>query len=422
MAARGAALSILQAVRKGRRFDDALDEFLTSLPDADRRLAHEIAAGILRTRDTLDQIVSGAVTASFGRVPADTRDILRIGAYQLLHLQRVPDHAAVATSVELARELNGERAAGFVNAVLRRVAGGRTRRHDSEEGGKVRQSTAERLAREYSHPEWLVTRWLRHFGPERTHALLEHNNRRPSVVIRPARWTAEQLGEALGQAGIRFAEAPWAAGFAVSGVPIRKLPGYNEGGFVVQDPAQARVLDLVEAPEDGLIWDACAAPGGKAAMLGQRFRVIAGDRSKGRVSRLAETIGRAAPAVRVFAADALAAPLRPGSVDVVLLDAPCSATGTFARHPDARWRIEPSHLTRLGTQQAALLDAVADVVRVGGRVVYITCSLEPEENETQVDRFLERQPAFRRYDGDVFVFPPDAGTDGAFAARLERTG
>jgi 16S rRNA (cytosine967-C5)-methyltransferase len=279
---------------------------------------------------------------------------------------------------------------------------------------------ARTLAKRFSHPAWLVSRWVARFGMERAEALLAHNAARSAVHLQPARWPIDRLREAFQSAAIPFTEVEGLPGVAVRGVHVHDLPGYHEGAFVVQDPAQALALEHIALPAGVLIWDACAAPGGKAARLGARGPVLASDPRRARLPRLVDTVHRAAPGVWIVCADALAAPLRPASLAAVLLDVPCSATGTIAKHPDARWHLSPRRIDRLAQLQAALLDAVAAAVRPGGVLAYLTCSLEQEENGDQIEAFLARHADFRRSGDDLFLFPPDRGTDGAFAARLER--
>jgi 16S rRNA (cytosine967-C5)-methyltransferase len=415
---------VLRAVRRGATFDIALRAALGDLADADRRLAHELAAGVLRARTALDQEIARCVTSAWQRVTEDVRDLLRLGAYQLLELDRVPAHAAVATMVDLARRECGARSAGFVNAVLRRIA----RERDAgpaPQGAAAREAgngrAAGELARQYSHPEWLVARWVARFGTARTAALLECNNRRPPMHLQPARWDLDRLAQELAAAGIASESAPGGAGLALRGVRVERLPGFRDGGFVVQDAAQALGLAHAAIPDAALVWDACAAPGGKAATLARRCRVIASDVRRKRLARLQETVRRAAPDVRVLYADAMRPPFGADRFDAVLLDVPCTATGTLAKHPDARWRVSPARLQRLQVLQAALLDGVAGTVRPGGALVYMTCSLEPEENAVQMERFLADHPAFRREREDLVLFPPDSGTDGGYTARLART-
>jgi 16S rRNA (cytosine967-C5)-methyltransferase len=403
-------------VRAGHRFEPALDHALAGLRGADRRLAHELAAGTLRARGTLDARLAPRAARGWDAVPGDLQDILRLGAYQLGGLERVPAHAAVSTSVALARELGGRKAAGFVNAVLRRVAG------DAGAAGEPADS----------HPAWLVARWTDRFGPAETARLLAWNDRRPGLVLQPAREPLDALERRLREAGLAPDRAPAGAGLAVGRARPEALPGYAEGAFVVQDPSQALVARFAAPAAGALVYDACAAPGGKTVALGRvAGRVVAGDRSWRRIQRLAENLARAGSGrEHPVLADAERPPLR--EADLVLLDAPCLGTGTLARRPDARWRIEAAMLAALTALQGRLLEACAGVVRPGGVLVYATCSLEPEENEQQVERFLAGHPGFRREPdsgadpshltpvGDLLLLPQRHGTDGAYAARLRK--
>jgi 16S rRNA (cytosine967-C5)-methyltransferase len=436
LAARRAALKILDGVRRGTPFDAALDRSVGQLDDADRRLAHELAAGVLRRQSALDAALARHVPRGLAKVPPPLHDLLRLGAYQLTALDRVPVHAAVDTSVRLAREVGGARATGFVNAVLRAVArdtaGGRAT-GDAGPGDAAGQDAAA-LAERESHPEWLVRRWLARYGPEGTKRLLRWNNTRPRLVLQPARASTDELAERLRGAGVTAEPAPFGAGLAVDRSRPADLPGYDTGDFVVQDSAQSLVTWFADVPPGALVYDACAAPGGKTIGLGRTAgRVVAADVSRRRAQRLAVNLARAGSGHEwPVVADAAAPPVR--SADVVLLDAPCLGTGTFARHPDARWRATESALHDLARDQAALLEAAAGTVAPGGLLVYATCSLEPEENERQTEAFLARHPEFRREpadlfpeallspDGDLMALPHRHATDGAYAARLRREG
>jgi 16S rRNA (cytosine967-C5)-methyltransferase len=423
---RRAALAVLEQVRAGRPFDTALDQALGPLPEPDRRLAHELAAGVLRQRTGLDERLEPLAARGWAGVPPTLQNILRLGAYQLTALDRVPPHAAVSTSVALAREAGGARAGGFVNALLRRL--GREAPRKRKGAGPLD------LAARHSHPEWLVRRWLDRFGPDETDRLLRWNNARPALVLQPARASGDAIARRLSAAGIRVSPAPWGAGVAVKASRPDRLPGYAEGDFLVQDPAQSLVAWYAAIPPASLVYDACAAPGGKAIGLARTgVRVLAADLGRPRVARLRENLRRAGPGRElVIVADARHPPVE--RTDAVLLDAPCLGTGTFARHPDARWRVTPEALTALAERQAELLAVAADVVRPGGWLVYATCSLEPEENELQVERFLRTHRGFRReppddlppplltQTGDLMTLPQRDRMDGAYAARLRRVG
>ncbi len=413
--ARKAALEILRRVRKGHPFDTARRD-LEFLPDADRRLAYEIAAGVLRHRSELDGGIRPLVQARWQNVEPDLRDLLRIGAYQLRFLDRVPDYAAVTATVEATGATRGRKAAGLVNAVLRRVAATPA----TANGKPASTHPVERLAAEHSHPEWLVKRWIRRFGVSRTSDLLEYNNRRPRTVIQPVGWSTDQLCEALARARVLFSRSTHGPGIVVRRTAVRELPGYSEGAFIVQDPSQALLLEFARVPPNAVVWDACASPGGKAAMLSVRHRVVASELHRSRLDRLRDTLTRVAPATTVILADARWTPINIAKIDVTLVDTPCTATGTLARHPDGRWKLSEDNIVRMAKRQSEILDGASQSVNLNKLLVYLTCSLEPEENEQQVDRFLERHPTFERDGSDYFLFPPDSGTDGGYAARLRR--
>lgn len=428
MKPRRAALNILRHVRDGQPFEAALSDGVSRLPEPDRRLAHELAAGVLRQRSTLDRQLAPLVPRGWDAVAADLQDILRLGAYQLIELERVPAHAAVDTSVALAKHTAGSRAAGFVNAVLRKL----TRSASVADNGSVVAPSA--LADKYSHPVWLVSRWVQVFGVEQTEALLRWNNTRPRLVAQAAREDIPELEVRWRTAGIAVTAAPFGAGLVVDGVRPSELPGYREGHFIIQDPAQALLVRFIDPPREAILYDACAAPGGKTIALGRRVaRTVAGEVQRARGRRLAENLARAGSGrEHAVIADARQPPVR--ALDIVLLDAPCMGTGTFARHPDARWRVSMDALTRIQRLQADLLESTTQVVAPDGLLVYSTCSVEPEENQMQVDAFLRRHPEFERdsaghFDpallsphGDLTILPQRHGMDGAYAARLRRVG
>jgi 16S rRNA (cytosine967-C5)-methyltransferase len=413
-------------VRAGAPLGEARDRHLGDLAERDRRLAYELSAGVLRRQAELDRALD------LTRADPRLHDVLRLGAYQLRCLTRVPRHAAVSTSVELARETAGEGPARFVNQALRKLAGVPKGR-----GGYRVSGTGS------THPEWLVRRWEARFGKTDTQRLMAWNDTKPGVTLQPARWDRETLTRRLHEAGIGVAAAPFGAGLRINPVPgtrhpaPRDLPGFAEGAFIVQDPAHALVVRYAAIPAGALVYDACAAPGGKAVALERGgARVVAGDARTDRLPRLSDTARRAGVAIRCLAADLEAAPFGPASLDAVLVDAPCSATGTMARHPDARWRLTPDLFARAAARQARLLAAAAPLVRNGGGLlIYATCSLEPEENTAVVEDFLSRHPDFSRAPasaavpaelltatGDFQSLPQRHGVDGAYAARLVRRG
>ena len=251
-------------------------------------------------------------------------------------------------------------------------------------------------------------------------------------MLQPARDDDAALAARWRAAGVPAEPAALGAGWLSPARRPADVPGYAEGAFFVQDPAQAMVVRFAEATSGMMVYDAAAAPGGKSIGLGRTARlVISGDVGRERVKRLAQNLERAGSGrEHAVVADAIHPPV--ASADLVLLDAPCLGTGTLGRHPDARWRVSPEGLARVVERQRALLRALADVVRPGGWLLYATCSLEPEENEEQVSAFLTEDRRFVRDpaatvppsllspEGDLRLLPHRDGTDGAYAARLRR--
>jgi 16S rRNA (cytosine967-C5)-methyltransferase len=424
LGARRAALRVLAQVREGRPYEAALDRALQGLNEPDRRLAHEMAAGVLRRQGALDARLAPLVPRGWRSVAPGLKDVLRLGAFQLTALDRVPAHAAVDTSVTLAKEAAGPKAAGFVNAVLRHLG--------DAPPPEASASPAQRLAAASSHPRWLVERWVGRYGVEGAERLLRWNDTRPRLVLQPARATQDELERRWREAGIAVEPAPYGAGLVTDRRRPQELPGYEEGAFVVQDPAQALLAWYADLPRDTTLYDASAAPGGKTISLGRSAgRVVAADVNRSRVRRLAENLRRAGSGrEHPVVADLRAAPVR--QAPAVLLDAPCLGTGSFARHPDARQRVTREALATLAELQHELLDRAADLVAPGGLLLYATCSLEPEENERQVERLLAARPEFAREpsetfppallspEGDLMILPHRDQMDGAYAARLRR--
>jgi 16S rRNA (cytosine967-C5)-methyltransferase len=409
-------------VARGVPFDQARDRAVSELEDRDRRLAHELAAGVLRRRSELDRALD------LSRADPRLHDVLRLGAYQLRWLTRVPAHAAVSTSVELARETAGEGASGYVNQALRRL--------DTPEGRAAPVDAGP------THPGWLTHRWIARFGAADAERLEQWNNGKAVLTVQPARWDEARLVARFQESGLDVAAAPHGAGVRIfsgpSGAALlpTEFPGFADGAFIVQDAAAQLVCRFAGVDPGSRCYDGCAAPGGKAVTL-ERLgaRVVAGDVRRERLVRLIENTRRAGVAIRVLCADLLSAPFPNDTWDAVVVDAPCTATGTMARHPDARWRITPEALGRAAARQRHLLAAAARLVRPGGALVYATCSLEPEENEAIVEDFLTQQRAFGRAPvpdfvpergdlvtpaGDLQTLPHRDMMDGAFAARLMR--
>jgi 16S rRNA (cytosine967-C5)-methyltransferase len=411
--------------------DSSFERRTFGLDARDRRWLRELVYGMLRQRGAIDAILEQRVRGGLARVDGDLVDLMRLGVYQLLHMGSVPAYAAIAQTVELAKVRHGIGASKLMNAVLRRID-----RESNDLTVPIPADPVEALAVKYSHPRWLVARWLSRWGEESTAVLLMKNNAEAPVVIRPYGIVREQLEAMLESSGVDVSDAPLAKdSIQISGgISLTELGAFKQGLFFVQDPGSTLVTQYASLPTGGVVADLCAAPGGKALELTRTATtVIAADRSPQRLLRLLENRARLeAHNLHVVAADARFPGIRP--VDAVLIDVPCTGTGTFRRHPDARWRLKVSDLAVMAQLQAAILRAAAEVVKPGGLLIYSTCSLEPEENERQVEAFLAKNPGWtlepppqgavpaETIDGGYLrVLPQVHGSDGAFAARLRRS-
>ena len=419
------AASILAEVESGRRLDVAWEASGASAQPG-RAWIRNLVYGTVRLRGRIDHIMSRAAGRDPRELDPEVRGILRLGVYQILEMDTVPDYAAVSESVEQVKGTRRRAAAGLVNAVLRKVV-----RSGPGEGSfpDPEVDLEGYLATWGSHPGWMVRRWIRSFGPEAARALVEANNLEPGIYLRPVGVDPGDAARALEAAGL-------AAAVSRCGCSIRLRRGTDPGAAlaavpgVIQDPAASLVVEYASPPPGSWIADLCAAPGGKALALSDRVGgVVAADLSPRRVARLVEARRRLGARVWPVVADARFPPLR--EVPTVLVDAPCSGTGTLRRHPDGRWRVSEADIQLLAGVQRSILDGAASVVPRGGLLVYATCALEPEENWGQVESFLARHPDFRveagaapeRWldpNGCLMVMPGGSGFDGAFAARLRR--
>ncbi|MBW3630718.1 MAG: 16S rRNA (cytosine(967)-C(5))-methyltransferase RsmB [Gemmatimonadetes bacterium] len=428
---RQVALALLREIRAGDLADRALDSLARPLDARDYGWTKELVYGTLRLRGRVDHLLSMLVRGGVDALEPDVRDILRLGAYQILEMGSVPPYAAISQSVELARWAGAARASGLVNGVLHSLL----RRRDELVFPDAQEDPAGFLAAWGSHPRWLIDRWIVRWGAEATRELVEANNARPELYLRLARGTREEAQRELSSAGIASEAVAFSPRSLRVHPPATALAALEVVPAVVQDPGAALVVDHAGVSPDHRVIDLCAAPGGKAVGLATDGRyVAAADLSLGRLRRLRENVERTGLGGRVglVVADGRLPPFR--SADVVLLDAPCTGTGTLRRHPDGRWRVTTEDLAALAGLQRELLDAAAPLVARDGVLVYSTCSLEPEENEAQVEAFLQRHPHFKRAEGsgvgdpallnefgDLVVLPQSTGVDGAYAARLRRT-
>jgi 16S rRNA (cytosine967-C5)-methyltransferase len=399
--------------------DSYLASTLTRFDERDQGLLRELVMGSLRWLRRLDQIIADASHRRFDQIEPALHSPLRIAAYQLLFLDRVPPHAAVHEAVEQAHQLTHRGGASFVNGVLRRIA------RDPQLGSwPVHEADpVRRMALEMSHPDFLVERWLTRFGRAATLALLAANNREKPMQLLAFRDRGgrELLAEALIDEGIEVEPSPLSAlGLTVRrGNPLAS-PAFRRGDFYIQDEA-SQAAAWVPPPRPGeAVLDAAAAPGGKTFALLAREPAVAPilmDVAIGRIDLLRRNLRRLGRRLPMVIADAAAPAFAaaeappsnaggPRGFDRVVADLPCTGTGTLRRHPELKWRISESEIGRLSQQALRLLAGVAPLVRPGGLLVAITCSLEAEENEQVAASFLDAHPDFERLPLDGRLDPP----------------
>jgi 16S rRNA (cytosine967-C5)-methyltransferase len=399
--AREAAFRILREIASAQAdLGDALSHSRDHLADArDRALATELVTGTLRWRNALDYQLQRLSSKPLHKLDHAVLDALRLGAYQLLHLERVPVSAVVNDSVDLVKRHGFRSASGFANAILRRLA-----RERGALSWPDRAQLVDHLAVVHSHPAWLVERWLARYGETETGQWLAFNNEPPALTLAAnrLRGTRDELIARLQQEHIS-AEPTRVAPHGVTVTTGRPLvsQAFADGYCVVQDEASQIVPELMRAAPGSRVLDLCASPGGKtlalAAQSGSTGMVAATDVRSKRVRLLVSTLARCrARRVNVLHIGATGLiPFRDEAFDAVLIDAPCSGLGTIRRDPDIRWRRDPSQFGVFAQAQGALLRRAARVVKPGGHVVYSTCSSEPEENEDVVAEFLNGADDFR---------------------------
>ena len=429
LAARAIAADLLDGVLRRRRpLDEQLDDRsagLAALAERDRALVRRLVGSVLRRLGTLRYLLGRFLDRG---LPTDAPRVelaLLLGAAQILWLE-VPDHAAVDLSVRLVQaDRRAARYASLVNAVLRRIARG---------GAQLLAGTDTAIL---DTPDWLMARWTKAYGDEVARAIALANRQEPALDLTvksdAAAWASALGGRVLPTGSVR----------AIVHGPVSALPGYQDGAWWVQDAAAALPARLLGDMSGRTVADLCAAPGGKTAQLAAAgARVIAVDRAPKRLERLRQNLARLRLSAETVAADV--AEWRGGPFDAVLLDAPCSATGTIRRHPDIPWLKREADIVALAALQRRLLASAVELTKPGGTLVYCVCSLEPDEGVEAVRELLDREPRLARRpilagevhglgelitpDGDLRTLPchlpdPDsrmAGLDGFYAARLIR--
>jgi 16S rRNA (cytosine967-C5)-methyltransferase len=443
--ARSLALQVLlDCYRHDAFIQEVLDYHLAAhpLPPADRRLATQLAYGVLRRRGSLNALVRPFVHRPVWKTEPWLADTLALGAYQLALLTHIPPHAALHETVELAAQYNRPSAKGFLNGVLRRVAELMTEERcegPAADALPLAHGQYRRLARPvlpdpavdpleyltaaFSLPRWLVRRWHERYGDEECRRLGFWFAGPAPLTLRcnALRCSREELLRALAAANLAAEPGEYPQAVRLKdAAAVRELPGYEQGWFSVQDESGMRVAAALGPQPGESVLDLCAAPGGKsthlAELMGGRGRVVACDIDAGRLQTVAELARRlGVTIIETHLIDKGGRP-PPGPFDRALVDVPCSNTGVLGRRPEVRWRLRPEDLKHLVPLQRRLLRQAIDRVRPGGAVVYATCSIEPEENRGVVDVVLKEVPQWRLEADEAAV--PGRPADGGYWARL----
>jgi 16S rRNA (cytosine967-C5)-methyltransferase len=435
---RGLAVKVLNRVE---RTDSYLDKLLDSelknseLSGQDKALLFEIVHGVVRWMGRLDWILNGFYKGQFSKAIPNLKNGLRVALYQIMFLDKVPDHAAVNEAVEFVKKLQGQKPADLTNAILRNIIRTKNaiRYPDPEE------DLTGYISAYYSHPSWMVKRYIARFGREETEKLLELNNERPQLTLKinTVKTSPEEFRNLLKSVGLRYTPGKYLPEF----VRLQNLSNitqwqyFNEGYFDIQDESAGLACRLLSVEPGIRVLDLCAAPGGKtsyiAALMENKGEIITLDKYESRIKLLQKNISRQGfENVKILEANALEYEDEK-KFDRVLADVPCSGTGTLSKKPDIKWKKDLLDIRKSAVVQAEFLEKAASLVRTGGVVVYSTCSIEPEENFEIIKAFLQKHPEFRLQtpenevpesvvdeNGCVQTLPHRHNTDGAFAAKL----
>ena len=436
--ARDTALHVLVSCRTaGAWADAALKANLRrdGLSGAEAALCSRIVYGVMQNRLLLDFYLGAYCSQKIDHLQPPLAEILRVGAYQILFLNKVPDSAAVNQAVEQAKSNGRAKASGLVNAVLRQVSRNKNHLPPIPDRDEIQH-----LSIRYSHPKWLVKRLLTLLGREAAEAALAADNAPAPLTIQvnPLKTNAEALAAALESSGVTIQAHPWVPGCLEleHAGDLTALAPFQDGKFLVQDPA-ARLVSQIAGVRPGMrVLDVCAAPGGKsfsaAFQMEDRGEIVACDLHENKLKRIREGAERLGlTCIRTEAADGrVFRPEWEASFDVVLVDAPCSGLGIIRKKPDIRYK-KPDDMFALPVIQRAILDNAARYVKPGGTLVYSTCTILPEENEGVTDSFLAEHPDFGRTpftlpspagetEGQVTLWPHRHDTDGFYICRMER--
>ena len=438
---RGLAVKILNRI-------DRTDAYLDKLIDAeirrndlspqDKALLYELVHGVIRWMSRLDWVLTGFYKGQYAKSISDIKNALRVAVYQILFLEKIPDYAIVNDAVEYIKKLQGQKAANLTNAVLRNII----RSKNKISFPSPSDEAVYYISNYYSHPVWLVKRWIRRYGRDFTEQLAIANNQRPKLTIRVnnIKSNPEEIKNALRKREIDFTEGKYLPGYfkIEKMIPFSDWEEFRSGYFTVQDESAGLPCYLLDVNAERRVLDLCAAPGGKTALLADLMNnsgeIIAIDKYDSRLNVLRKNLDRLGVTnVKTIAIDALEFEDKEG-FDRVLVDVPCSGLGTLSKKPDIKWKRALMDIKKLNPLQLDLLKKAAELVKPGGFVVYSTCTIEPDENFEIVQQFLDENLDFELIPADktfppelvnkktkcVETFPHIHDMDGSFAAKLRR--
>jgi len=431
--ARYTSIRILENFDNTQRLDK---ELLNRLENQDRQQANEYVQGILRRKSYLDFLISRFSSVEVERMEPFLKNIIRLGLYDLIFMDGTPDHASLNEAVEIAKRKISQKSGDFTNAVLRKV-----QREMSQLPTPDMEDRNEVIATTFSHPKWMVERWVQRFGEREAFQLMQANNARPDYFLKVngLKTSPDTFRLRLDKADVDYEESDWLPGyFKLSSLATVRAKGWFEKGLCyVQDIAAGFAPTILDPMPGETVYDICAAPGTKTIFMAELMEnngaILAVDINSERIPLIAENADRCgAEIVKIQRADATE--VRFKLADAVLLDAPCTGTGVLSKRADLRWKRTPEELQKAVELQAELLDAAANMVGKQGRLVYSTCSLEPEENMEQIRKFLEEYDNFELEPLDDYLpeevlskdnlsyqtFPHKHGCDGHFGVLLKR--
>lgn len=411
---------------------ESLDETMST---QDKALLNELVNGVIRWRGRLDWVLTGFYFGDYQKCLNIVKNAMRIGLYQILFLNKIPLYAAINESVEITKKIQGEKTAGIVNGVLRNIARNIENIRYPDPGDDM----VYYLSVIYSHPKWMVKRWMERFGEENTIKLLEQNNKRPYVPIRINKLVTDtdSITEIFNQYGVEFSPVAFSPESLLVNSPKYDLTQsdlFKSGKITIQDPAASLVAKLASPGKDSTVLDLCAAPGGKSFLLAEIMentgKIYALDKHESKLRFIVEGAERLGLTnIVAEAADSTEFKLAEAP-DLILADVPCSGMGTLSKKPDIKWKREMDDITVMVDVQRKLLENAAELLKPGGVLVYSTCTTEPEENEDNVSWFLANHPEFELDNAGNYLpeeicdgafyrsLPHIHGIDGAFAARL----